>query len=218
MPVKQITEIDDPRFVKALAHPLRIHILRILEDRTASPRELSDELGAKLPNVSYHVRFLERLGVLELVDTQPRRGALEHFYRASGRLRVTGKAWAQVPAIVKNAMVAATLDQIIDYVKAGAMIGGFDRADAHASRQPVLLDAQGFKDLGAALDELLDRANVIAAESAKRVAEGNHRSEELSAGLVLMLFETPPAQTGIPVKPARERPSSQRRSSRRAKR
>ena len=79
MPVKQITEIDDPRFVKALAHPLRIHILRILQDRTASPRELADELGAKLPNVSYHVRFLERLGVLELVETQPRRGALEHF-------------------------------------------------------------------------------------------------------------------------------------------
>src|SRR5690242_4966125 len=141
MPVKQITEIDDPRFVKALAHPLRIHILRILEDRTASPRELADELEAKLPNVSYHVRFLERLGLLELVDTQPRRGALEHFYRASGRLRVTGKAWAQVPDIVKNAMVAATLDQIVDYVKAGAMIGGFDRADAHASRQPVVLDA-----------------------------------------------------------------------------
>jgi hypothetical protein len=131
---------------------------------------------------------------------------------------VTGKAWAQVPDIVKNAMVGATLDQIVDYVNAGAKIGGFDRADAHASRQPMLLDAQGFKELGAALDELLDRANVIAAESAKRVAEGNHRSEELSAGLVLMLFETPPAQTGIPVKPARERPSSQRRSSRRAKR
>jgi DNA-binding transcriptional ArsR family regulator len=218
MPVKQITEIDDPRFVKALAHPLRIHILRILEDRTASPSELADELESKLPNVSYHVRFLERLGLLELVDTQPRRGALEHFYRASGRLRVTGKAWAQVPDIVKNAMVAATLDQIVDYVNAGAMIGGFDRADAHASRQPVLLDAQGFKELGAALDELLNRANAIAAESAKRVADDNHRSEELSAGLVLMLFETPPAQTGIPVKPAHERPSSRRRSSRRSKR
>jgi DNA-binding transcriptional ArsR family regulator len=218
MPVKQITEIDDPRFVKALAHPLRIHILRILEDRTASPRELSDELGAKLPNVSYHVRFLERLGVLELVDTQPRRGALEHFYRARARLRVTGKAWAQVPDIVKNAMVGATLDQIVDYVNTGAMIGGFDRADAHASRQPMLLDAQGFKELGAALDELLDRANVIAAESAKRVAEDDHHSQELSAGLVLMLFEAPPAQTGIPVKPAHARPGSRRQSSRRSKR
>jgi DNA-binding transcriptional ArsR family regulator len=214
MPVKQITEIDDPRFVKALAHPLRIHILRILEDRTASPRELADELGAKLPNVSYHVRFLERLGVLKLVDTQPRRGALEHYYQANGRLRVTGKAWAQVPDLVKNAMVAATLDQIVDYVQAGAMIGGFDRADAHASRQPVLLDAQGFKELGGALDELLDRANEIAAESAKRAAKDDHRSDELSAGLVLMLFEAPPAQTGIPAK----RPRARRQGSRRSKR
>jgi DNA-binding transcriptional ArsR family regulator len=218
MPVKQITEINDPRFVKALAHPLRIHILRILEDRTASPRELADELEAKLPNVSYHVRFLERLGVLELVDTQPRRGALEHYYRANGRLRVTGRAWAQVPDIVKNAMVAATLDQIVDYVKAGAMIGGFDRADAHASRQPLLLDAQGFKELGEALDGLLDRANVIAAESAKRVAKGDHRGDELSAGLVLMLFETPPAQAGIPVKPDHGRSRARRESSRRSKR
>jgi DNA-binding transcriptional ArsR family regulator len=214
LPVKGITEIDDPRFVKALAHPLRIHILRILEDRTASPRELADELGAKLPNVSYHVRFLERLGVLELVDTQPRRGALEHYYRARGRLRVTGKAWALVPQIVKNAMVAATLDQIVQYVKAGAMIGGFDRADAHASRQPMLLDAQGFRELGAALDELLERANVIAAESARRVAKDSHDGDELNAGLVLMLFETPPAHTGIPVEPAHERSRAPRRSKR----
>jgi DNA-binding transcriptional ArsR family regulator len=218
MPVKQITEIDDPRFVKALAHPLRIHILRILEDRTASPRELAEELGAKLPNVSYHVRFLERLGVLELVDTQPRRGALEHYYRANGRLRVTSKAWAEVPDLVKNAMVAATLDQVIDYVRAGAMIGGFDRADAHASRQPMVLDAEGFKELGAALDELLNRANAIAADSAKRMAEGDHRNDELHAGLVLMLFEAPPATAGIPVKPAHKQSRARRQSSRRAKR
>ena len=33
----QITEIDDPRLVKGLAHPLRIHILRVLENRVASP-------------------------------------------------------------------------------------------------------------------------------------------------------------------------------------
>src|SRR5438067_13082175 len=126
MPVKQITEINDPRFVKALAHPLRIHILRILEDRTASPRELADELEAKLPNVSYHVRFLERLGVLKLVDTQPRRGALEHYYRANGRLRVTGRAWAEVPAIVKNARVAPPPDQIADHVNDGSSYGGCD--------------------------------------------------------------------------------------------
>ena len=49
--------------VLPLAHPLRIHILRVLQDRVASPSELADELQAKLPNVSYHVRFLEKLGL-----------------------------------------------------------------------------------------------------------------------------------------------------------
>ena len=127
---------------------------------------------------------------------------------------MTGKAWAQVPDIVKNAMVAATLDQIVEYVRAGALIGGFDRPDAHASRQPMLLDAQGFKELGAVLDELLDRANAIAAESAKRVAKGDHRSDEMSAGLVLMLFETPPALAGIPAEPAQKQPRATRKSSR----
>jgi len=56
--MKPITDIDDPRLVKALAHPLRIQILNLLRDRVASPSELADEIGAPLGNVSYHVRFL----------------------------------------------------------------------------------------------------------------------------------------------------------------
>jgi DNA-binding transcriptional ArsR family regulator len=213
--LKQITEIDDPRLVKALAHPLRIHILRILQDRTASPRELSEELDAKLPNVSYHVRALEALGLLELVRTEPRRGAIEHFYRARARLRVTGKAWAQVPDIVKNAMVAATLEQIWRYVEAGAKIGGFDRRDAHASRQPMVLDAKGFKDLGAALDDVLRRASEIEAESANRLAADGHKGE-FSAGLAMMLFEAPPPRAGIPIKDAARPPHKTRRTTRSA--
>ena len=39
----QITEIDDPRLVKGLAHPLRIQILRVLENRVASPSEIAEE-------------------------------------------------------------------------------------------------------------------------------------------------------------------------------
>jgi DNA-binding transcriptional ArsR family regulator len=62
--VKQITELDDPRLVKALAHPLRITILRVLQDRTASPSEIAEEISAPLGNVSYHVRVLERVAMV----------------------------------------------------------------------------------------------------------------------------------------------------------
>ena len=55
--------IADPQVAKALTHPLRVSILGILEERTASPREIADELDAPLGVVSYHVRQLARSGL-----------------------------------------------------------------------------------------------------------------------------------------------------------
>lgn len=67
---------------KAFSHPLRASILRRLADRVASPGELAAELGASLGVVSYHVRMLRDYGMVELVRMEPRRGALQHYYRA----------------------------------------------------------------------------------------------------------------------------------------
>ena len=83
--MRSITAINEPRVAKALSHPLRAQILGILEERRASPRELSEELGAPLGNVSYHVRALLHLKLIKLVKKTPRRGAIEHHYRALTR-------------------------------------------------------------------------------------------------------------------------------------
>lgn len=69
--------------IKAMSHPLRAAILRILSERTASPAEIARELGAELSNVSYHAKQLVAFECAELVDIQVVRGALEHFYRAT---------------------------------------------------------------------------------------------------------------------------------------
>ena len=58
--------IEDPRFVKAMSHPLRVRILARLAERTASPNELAEWLDAPLGTVAYHVRTLRRLGLIEL--------------------------------------------------------------------------------------------------------------------------------------------------------
>lgn len=183
--MKPITDIDDPRLVKGLAHPLRIHILRVLEDRVASPSEIAAELDAPLGNVSYHVRFLARMGLIELSGTEPRRGAVEHYYRAVGRPQISAKAWEQVPQVVKNALMRSTLDEIGKMVAAAARMGGFDRDQAHVSRKAYALDQQGFDDLSEVVAELQDRAAKIERESASRLAGAS----ELDAGVVMMLFE-----------------------------
>jgi DNA-binding transcriptional ArsR family regulator len=70
---------------KALSHPLRIAFLRAARDRQkVSPSEYARETGEPLGNVSYHVTTLARAGVLRVVDTAKRRGALEHYYAVKG--------------------------------------------------------------------------------------------------------------------------------------
>ena len=69
-----------PAHFKALANPLRIEALAILTERKASPKELAKVFRAKLPSVSYHVKVLEKYGLIEEVEKIPRRGAVEHFY------------------------------------------------------------------------------------------------------------------------------------------
>ena len=73
---------------RALGHPLRVEILTALLDRDeASPRELAVELDQPLGTVSYHVRYLVSLEMLELQRMVPRRGAVQHFYSLKDELR-----------------------------------------------------------------------------------------------------------------------------------
>jgi DNA-binding transcriptional ArsR family regulator len=189
--LKSINHINDPRIVKGLAHPLRISILEILMDREASPSQLADELNAPLGNVSYHVRILDNLGLIKLTRKKPRRGAIEHYYKARGRARVTDSAWGEVPEIVKEAFVNSALHQIGNFITQAATIGGFDRADAHLTRQPLTVDEQGFRELAAAFMRLHDEVHEIHERAGERLREANH-DDEIHAGAVLMLFEAPP--------------------------
>lgn len=98
-------DVPDTRVVRALAHPIRVAALALLEERVLSPTELSEQLGVTLPLISYHVRQLKEFGLIKLVRTAPRRGTVQHYYRAKPRPKGTGHARPQVPMIVKREMV-----------------------------------------------------------------------------------------------------------------
>jgi DNA-binding transcriptional ArsR family regulator len=71
----------DNELLIALRHPLRREILRAMaRGKPISPRQISDALREPLSNISYHVRVLADCGAIELVDTAPARGSMQHFY------------------------------------------------------------------------------------------------------------------------------------------
>ena len=76
-------ETLDPALLSALSHPLRISIMREA-GAPFSPKQLSDRWGGEvsLQLIAYHVRLLADAGLLKLESTRPRRGAVEHFYKA----------------------------------------------------------------------------------------------------------------------------------------
>ncbi|HEX7291888.1 MAG TPA: helix-turn-helix domain-containing protein [Conexibacter sp.] len=190
--MKPYSDINDPRLIKALAHPLRVRILSILETRDmASPNEMADELGVSLGVMSYHVRRLHALGFLELVKRTPRRGAIEHHYRAKARPRVTDEGWAETPSIVKRAMVGASLQQITGYINTAAEQGGFDRGDAHLSRTVLMLDDEGWRQLAGEMGQWMARVEQLEEESLQRIAESGSDSDTVAkrSAAILMLFE-----------------------------
>jgi DNA-binding transcriptional ArsR family regulator len=204
-------DITDPRMAKALAHPLRVRILGLLDNRVASPNEIANEIGASLGVVSYHVRTLVGLGFLELVGKRQRRGATEHYYRAISRPVVTSEAWEKMPSVVKKAMVGATLGHVSDLVNLAAHAGGFEHADAHLTRSPLVLDQQGFKEVAEKLDKLLAELDHVNAAAEQRLAAAGENGQ-IRATVVLMLFETAPELEESPEEPAGDQSPDRRES------
>ena len=134
---------------KAFAHPLRVQILIILNERVASPNLLSQELDQSLNLVAYHVRVLEKYDCIELVDTKQRRGATEHFYRATRRQFLSD-----------SELGSAAREPATRTGRSDAQIGlrrhrgGRPRAapstrstTCHLSRTPMVVDKQGWSEV-----------------------------------------------------------------------
>ncbi len=175
---------------KAFAHPLRVQILVILNEKIASPNMLAQQLDQSLNLVAYHVRVLEKYDCIELVDTKQRRGATEHFYRATRRQFLTDSEWARLPKTLRPGLSSAMLKTAFDDVEEALDKNTFDELDnRHLSRTPMVVDDKGWEDAAGVLAETLDRLIEIQSESAVRLGE---RGEEGFHSKVLMFhFKSP---------------------------
>lgn len=183
-------EAIDQRLVRAVAHPLRIQILEALTDHVASPNAVAEKIDAGLSSVAYHTRALDRLGALELVDTAQRRGATEHFYKATPRAFLGDRAWRKVPPSLRGGVSAATLQTFLDKAIAALDAGALDDRDDTVFRwMPLFLDQQGWKEVVAILEEATNLALAAHLRSQDRLSEVEGRGA-VSAVVGMAAFET----------------------------
>ncbi len=182
----------DKNRLEAMNHPLRARVLRLLVERgVMSPAELSRVLRAELRDVSYHVRRLEALECVELVDTRPVRGALEHFYRATERHLITTDEFEQLDQLIADDIVLDSFQRIIDDVVASrrAEMLGFDR-HFFLARTPYVFDEEGYQEGMDLMERCRKEMSEIERKSAERRADG---APGIAASASLLLFKVPNA-------------------------
>ena len=177
---------------KALSHPLRWQILALLAETTTTPAAIARELGVRIENVSYHVRVLSDLGLIELVRTTPVRGALEHHYRACPHVTAADTAPDARPLHVRRDLNQGLVrDVVAGLVRAFAGDAAHSRCDGHLSRTPIVVDEEGWREIERRLEELRRRVREIEDESRARRARGG---PAVAGEVVLLHYPSAPAR------------------------
>ncbi len=193
MPKTKKKEGVEQIVAKAFAHPLRVQILIILNERVASPNLLSQELDQSLNLVAYHVRVLEKYDCIELVDTKQRRGATEHFYRATRRQFLTDSEWSRMPESLRPGLAGAMLKSVFEDLEDASKSGTLDEVeDLHLSRTPMVVDKQGWGDISSLLKGTLDRVLEIQTEASERLATGDEQG--ILSKVHMLHFKSPTAE------------------------
>ena len=98
--------IERPAVARAILDPVRAQILSALAE-PGSATSVANEIGLSRQKVNYHLRALERLELVELVEERARRGLTERVMVASARSYVLSPA-----ALGENAADPSRTDRL----------------------------------------------------------------------------------------------------------
>jgi hypothetical protein len=184
-----------------LKHPLRVRILEVLNEGPRSPSQFVEEglipkehfntYQQALSLASYHFRELEKEGCLEVIESIPRRGAVEHVYRGLARVFFNDAEFEATAAEDRRQLSRISLQGLIARAERAVWEETFDaRADRHLTWMPMQLDERGWEEMIAALASAFGELSQIRHDARDRLAASG---EKVVAATVGMLgFESPP--------------------------
>jgi hypothetical protein len=184
-----------------LKHPLRVRILEVLNEGPRSPSQFVEEglipkehfttYQQALSLASYHFRELEKEGCLEVVESIPRRGAVEHVYRGMARVFFNDAEFEAMPQDTRRELSRISVQALIARTDRAISAETFDaRPDRHLTWMPMQLDERGWEEVIDALAQTFGELTQIRHDAKDRLAASG---EKVVPTTVAMLgFESPP--------------------------
>jgi DNA-binding transcriptional ArsR family regulator len=210
----RIRVLDDPRSVAALLPPIRRRILEnLLEPDSASG--LAKRLGLPRQKVNYHLRELERRGLVELVEQRRRRGCVERVMRSTAQAFVVDPTLlgglAADPRRLRDRFSSAYLVAVASHlIREVAKLGEGARA---ANKKLLTLTMESEVSFGTSAD-LRSYVEELAA-ALTRLAEKYHRPDLPGSRRLRLLVGGYP-QPAVGSKTKRKKKTSPRAASRSA--
>ena len=150
-------------------------------------------MGVTINYLAHHIRVLRDCGYMELIDTAQRRGATEHFYRATEAANVTREISKLLPKSMREGITAEMIYAIVGRITAAIEADTFDsRDERHVSWMPMTLDEQGWQALVDLKARALGEELEIESEAHERMAGSG--APGITATAVNMPFRVAPAR------------------------
>jgi DNA-binding transcriptional ArsR family regulator len=181
------------RLAAAMSHPTRLHAMTMFWEREASPREIAEDLGEPVNNVTYHVNQLLGLGWIELVAQRPARGGrvVEHFYKAIRDSHLDDAELARLGdkerLVVDTTIISSMSKDISEAMVTGTF---FARNDNQLTRIPLMVDEEGWDETKEILDRALDELMKVRETVLDRTASSGE--ETFPTKVEIIHFMSPP--------------------------
>ncbi|WP_248960578.1 winged helix-turn-helix domain-containing protein [Sphaerisporangium perillae] len=153
--------VEDPRAMRALAHPARLTILRRLQlEGPATATECAEVVGLSPSACSYHLRMLAKYGFVE--DAPPRGDGRERMWRAPHRGFIVDEPdeltpeLAEAKTILAKTVVAQFTEDLLRYFDASERESKDWRQAATLAQMLIRVNAEELAELGRRVTELLE--------------------------------------------------------------
>ena len=177
------------RLAKAMAHPVRLKALELMNERPIAPVEVSEQIGVELSNVSYHFRTLLELDCIEAAGTEQVRGSIKTTYRSKVRLTFDSGVWESLSRLGKSGLTASVLQKMMTRASDALASNTFDGVkEPHLSVSTIKVDWEGWDEIFEMLATTMFRIAEIEKESAERAADVDER---FPATVGMLGFESP---------------------------
>ena len=175
--------------IKAVSDPYRLKILRVLSsyEEGATASMVAEEMEEVPSKVYYHIKKLEKVGVVEIVKTEVINGIVAKYYKKTAdTFSIEGDQEEMDNPLFLNETyktIKSVYDESLETIR-----GAINSGDSNKDITPMIISASNLYLTEEEMKELIEHIKAIKNKGSKKKRDGYEKVDEGSTHKVHLLF------------------------------